>query len=64
MPMKLTVRKTIPFVEDVCVSGTEEVLAIGGIIEQQQQCTGNYFWSINDIGDAICKSWNMYLAEA
>ncbi|OMO82265.1 4'-phosphopantetheinyl transferase superfamily [Corchorus capsularis] len=34
MPMKLTVRKTIPFVEDVCVSGTDAVVALGGIIEQ------------------------------
>ncbi|XWS43404.1 hypothetical protein CRYUN_Cryun16bG0100700 [Craigia yunnanensis] len=34
MPMKLTVRKTIPFVEDVCVSGTGAVLVLGGIIEQ------------------------------
>ncbi|XP_022767053.1 uncharacterized protein LOC111311705 isoform X2 [Durio zibethinus] len=33
-PMKLTVRKTIPFVEDVCVSGTDAVLVLGGIIEQ------------------------------
>ncbi|XWS59476.1 hypothetical protein CRYUN_Cryun08bG0125400 [Craigia yunnanensis] len=33
-PMKLTVRKTIPFVEDVCISGTDAVLALGGIIEQ------------------------------
>ncbi|XVE75949.1 hypothetical protein DITRI_Ditri12bG0133400 [Diplodiscus trichospermus] len=34
MPMKLTVRKTIPFVEDVCVSGTDAVVALGGIIQQ------------------------------
>ncbi|MBA0551360.1 hypothetical protein Golob_022248, partial [Gossypium lobatum] len=33
-PMKLTVRKTIPFVEDVCVSGTDAVLPLRGIIEQ------------------------------
>lgn len=33
-PMKLTVWKTIPFVEDVCVSGTDAVLALGGIIKQ------------------------------
>lgn len=29
-PMKLTVWKTIPFVEDECVSGTDEVLRIAG----------------------------------
>ncbi|KAK5841670.1 uncharacterized protein LOC108466538 [Gossypium arboreum] len=33
-PMKLTVRKTIPFVEDVCVSGTDAVLPLRGKIEQ------------------------------
>ncbi|OMO68336.1 4'-phosphopantetheinyl transferase superfamily [Corchorus olitorius] len=34
MPMKLMVRKTIPFVEDVCVSGTDAVVTLGGIFEQ------------------------------
>ncbi|KAE8666162.1 hypothetical protein F3Y22_tig00112507pilonHSYRG00133 [Hibiscus syriacus] len=33
-PMKLTVWKTIPFVEDVCVSGTDAVVDLGRIIEQ------------------------------
>ncbi|KAG8504065.1 hypothetical protein CXB51_002381 [Gossypium anomalum] len=33
-PMKLTVWKTIPFVEDVCVSGTDAVVPLRGIIEQ------------------------------
>ncbi|XVF76185.1 hypothetical protein PTKIN_Ptkin13bG0246400 [Pterospermum kingtungense] len=33
-PMKLTVWKTIPFVEDVCVSGTAALRVLGGIIEQ------------------------------
>ncbi|XP_041027951.1 uncharacterized protein LOC121267913 [Juglans microcarpa x Juglans regia] len=31
LPMKLTVRRTIPHVEDECVSGTEAVVAIGGL---------------------------------
>ncbi|KAL5545819.1 hypothetical protein UlMin_005506 [Ulmus minor] len=31
LPMKLTVRRTIPFVEDECVSGTNSVVAIGGL---------------------------------
>ncbi|KAM3695947.1 hypothetical protein ACJW31_06G001400 [Castanea mollissima] len=30
-PMKLTVRRTIPFVEDECVSGTDAVVAIVGL---------------------------------
>ncbi|KAL6273417.1 hypothetical protein ACE6H2_024109 [Prunus campanulata] len=30
-PMKLTVRRTIPFVEDECVTGTDAVLPIGGL---------------------------------
>ncbi|CAL5389241.1 unnamed protein product [Camellia sinensis] len=30
-PMKLTVWKTIPFVEDKCVSGTDAVIRIGGL---------------------------------
>lgn len=30
-PMKLTVWKTIPFVQDECVSGTEAVVIIGGL---------------------------------
>lgn len=34
-PMKLSVWKTIPFVEDVCVSGTGVVRAVGGIIIDQ-----------------------------
>ncbi|KAK8492353.1 hypothetical protein V6N13_035203 [Hibiscus sabdariffa] len=33
-PPKLTVWKTVPFVEDVCVSGTDAVLVLGGMIEQ------------------------------
>ncbi|GLT94720.1 hypothetical protein SLE2022_124480 [Rubroshorea leprosula] len=33
-PMKLTVWKTIPFIEDECVSGTDAVVAIGGLIKQ------------------------------
>ncbi|KAE8673031.1 hypothetical protein F3Y22_tig00111817pilonHSYRG00004 [Hibiscus syriacus] len=32
--MKLTVWKTVPFVEDVCVSGTDAVVDLGRIIEQ------------------------------
>ncbi|KAL0000337.1 hypothetical protein SO802_014118 [Lithocarpus litseifolius] len=31
LPMKLTVRRTIPFVEDECVSGTDAVVAIVGL---------------------------------
>lgn len=33
-PMRLTVRKTIPFVEDECISGTDAVVPIAGLIEQ------------------------------
>lgn len=33
-PMRLTVRKTIPFVEDECFSGTDAVVPIAGLIEQ------------------------------
>ncbi|GMY25254.1 4'-phosphopantetheinyl transferase [Fagus crenata] len=31
LPMKLTVWRTIPFVEDECVSGTDDVVTIGGL---------------------------------
>ncbi|KAK4833880.1 hypothetical protein QYF36_012792 [Acer negundo] len=34
VPMKLTMWKTIPFVEDERVSGTGAVVAVGGLIEQ------------------------------
>lgn len=30
-PMKLTVWKTIPYVEDVCVSGTDDALTVCGL---------------------------------
>ncbi|KAJ7971574.1 4'-phosphopantetheinyl transferase [Quillaja saponaria] len=30
-PMKLTMRKTIPFIEDECVSGTDAAIVIGGL---------------------------------
>lgn len=30
-PRKLTVWKTIPFVEDICVSGTDAVLTVCGL---------------------------------
>lgn len=30
LPMKCTVHRTIPYVEDECVSGTDLVVAIGG----------------------------------
>ncbi|XP_011004221.1 PREDICTED: uncharacterized protein LOC105110760 isoform X3 [Populus euphratica] len=33
-PMRLTVRKTIPFVEDECISGTDAVVPLAGLIEQ------------------------------
>ncbi|CAK7341855.1 unnamed protein product [Dovyalis caffra] len=33
-PMRLTVWKTIPFVEDECISGTEAVVPIAGLIKQ------------------------------
>lgn len=31
VPMKLTVRKTIPFVEDQCVSGEDALVLVGGL---------------------------------
>ncbi|KAG6745016.1 hypothetical protein POTOM_051658 [Populus tomentosa] len=34
VPMRLTVRKTIPFVEDICISGTDAVVPIAGLIKQ------------------------------
>ncbi|KAF9680865.1 hypothetical protein SADUNF_Sadunf06G0166100 [Salix dunnii] len=34
VPIRLTVRKTIPFVEDECISGTDAVVPIAGLIEQ------------------------------
>ena len=34
VPMRLTVRKTIPFVEDICISGTDAVVRIAGLIKQ------------------------------
>ncbi|XP_050227660.1 uncharacterized protein LOC126677197 [Mercurialis annua] len=33
VPLKLTVWKTIPFVEDECVSGTDSVVPIGGLVK-------------------------------
>lgn len=34
VPIRLNVRKTIPFVEDECISGTDAVVPIAGLIEQ------------------------------
>ncbi|KAG5253089.1 4'-phosphopantetheinyl transferase HetI [Salix suchowensis] len=34
VPLRLTVRKTIPFVEDICISGTDAVVPIAGLIKQ------------------------------
>lgn len=34
LPMRLTVWKTIPFVEDECISGTDAVVPIAGLIKQ------------------------------
>ncbi|GAV57199.1 ACPS domain-containing protein [Cephalotus follicularis] len=34
VPMRLMVRKTIPFVEDECVSGADAVVTIGSLIDQ------------------------------